>query len=266
MKKIITGVLLLCITVLLHSDIYEITDEKTEERYINTEDGLRLREEPSLGAGVIGIIPYDDVVVLYDQYSNEKIRIDNIESRWVKVFWGDTTGWVFDGYLSEQPSKGIVELSRESPLYQQVNKEFILAGLNQYVSKAEDVIRLFDLREDELKSNDGRLSDFENSDVKILFGFSRQVGRVTLISSKYATTRGLRVGDNISKLRQLYPGSVRDYNNSFFDEQEYGAGAISFFWSIRLWNKRYYQNRHYQTLRFICRDGIVMAIEHITDL
>ena len=76
--------------------------------YVNSLEGLRVREEPSLSAKKISVL-YDRMIVKVVSVGKET-KIDGIKSNWVQILLPietvqaerDVYGWVFGGYLSDK--------------------------------------------------------------------------------------------------------------------------------------------------------------------
>lgn len=68
---------------------------------INSPEGLRRRENPSLDSKVLGVYP-DNYIVYVSEIGEELVEIDGITNYWVKVKHNnDPFAWVFGGYLKE---------------------------------------------------------------------------------------------------------------------------------------------------------------------
>lgn len=80
--------------------------ERGEYLYVNASSGLRVRDKPSLNAKKTAVI-YDRMKVQVFEIGSETV-IDGIKSNWVKIILpvetlknGETYGWVFGGYLTD---------------------------------------------------------------------------------------------------------------------------------------------------------------------
>jgi hypothetical protein len=73
----------------------DTADKTSPETGTCTTSNLRVREQPSLSAAVLGYLNPGDVVHITDQ-SHDAQTIDGIASPWYQV---DHIGWVFGGYL-----------------------------------------------------------------------------------------------------------------------------------------------------------------------
>ena len=76
--------------------------------FVNSAEGLRIRDEPSLSGNKIGVL-YDRMSVKVLSVGNET-EIDGIKSNWIKILLPIETmkneenvfGWVFGGYLTNE--------------------------------------------------------------------------------------------------------------------------------------------------------------------
>jgi hypothetical protein len=71
----------------------------SNERYVNTGDGLNMRRAPSVSSERIRTIPFGSRVTVIS-ISENRITIDNISSSWYQIRFENDVGWVFGGYLS----------------------------------------------------------------------------------------------------------------------------------------------------------------------
>lgn len=75
--------------------------EQYEYYRINSPEGLRRREKPSLDSKVLGVYP-DNYIVYVSEIGEELVEIDGISNYWVKIKHNkDPYTWVFGGYLKE---------------------------------------------------------------------------------------------------------------------------------------------------------------------
>ena len=83
-------------------ELFPQTNEYSKVMYVNAEEGLRVRELPSINSERIGILSHLTRVEVYEEDENY-IVIDNIRGKWVRIEalrW--YTGWVFGGYLMNE--------------------------------------------------------------------------------------------------------------------------------------------------------------------
>jgi uncharacterized protein len=83
-----------------YKDVVEYLSGKNNSKWVTTEAGLRMRENPDFKSKKIDTIPYaDEVKILQEKGKN--ITISGATGKWCKVEWKDKTGWVFGGFLNE---------------------------------------------------------------------------------------------------------------------------------------------------------------------
>ena len=74
---------------------------------IIAKNGLKLRDGNNLKSKVIGVIPYKtEIKVCLENAKYD--TIDKIEGNWVKAFWNNKEGYLFDGYIKRIEEKGLV--------------------------------------------------------------------------------------------------------------------------------------------------------------
>jgi len=86
--------------------------------FVSAPSGLLLREGPDRSTRQLGTIPYAmDVVIL--EVKPGFIEIDNHHGQWKKVRYGNSTGWLFGGYLSNDvpPSSNIRHWNKNHSMY-----------------------------------------------------------------------------------------------------------------------------------------------------
>lgn len=71
----------------------------TELYAVNSFEGLRVRNTPSLNAEKIGLLEYQETVNVLS-IDNEDVIIDGIKSKWYKIKSEKCEGYVFGGYLT----------------------------------------------------------------------------------------------------------------------------------------------------------------------
>lgn len=67
--------------------------------YVTAASGLRLRAEPNTQSTRLGLVPVNERVLVLER-SPQKTSIDGVAAPWIKVRYGDVSGWVFGGYLA----------------------------------------------------------------------------------------------------------------------------------------------------------------------
>ncbi len=81
-----------------------------EEKYAWTtaESGLRVRDNASLNAKKIGLIPYNSKVIILEE-KGEELTIAGKKGKWTKVKSREAEGWVFGGFLAHSMETGFEE-------------------------------------------------------------------------------------------------------------------------------------------------------------
>jgi len=78
--------------------------------YVNSPEGLRVRNSPNMNGDRIAVL--DDLTVVNVIMQNEEnINIDGINGKWTYIESEDIRGWVFGGYLSSlKPLRTIIDI------------------------------------------------------------------------------------------------------------------------------------------------------------
>jgi len=76
---------------------------------ITAKSGLKLRTEPTLNSQVVTIIPSEFEVRICERNS-VRDTIDEIAGKWVKTYWREYEGFMFDGYLEEVAGDSLLEI------------------------------------------------------------------------------------------------------------------------------------------------------------
>ena len=104
-------VIILFILILIEQKIFTQTNEFSMNMYVTSEEGLNVRESPSLNGTRIWIFIFGEQVTI--QEKGHTATIDGLTDCWYKaVFYnGDylESGWVFGGYLSNEPPLYIID-------------------------------------------------------------------------------------------------------------------------------------------------------------
>lgn len=116
MKKLVLMVFLILIFLVACS-------KSNETRWVNTNAGLKLRLEPSTESKQIDLIPDGEQVVILNKNKDE-VSISNVTGRWVQIQWNEKTGWVFDGFLTNQNLNKWVTTKTGLPYYNDQKNEY----------------------------------------------------------------------------------------------------------------------------------------------
>jgi hypothetical protein len=87
------------IEVLEYNNMNIYNEFISKTMYVNSKEGLRKRDEPSVNGNVLGTLSYGEKVII-DKISKITDTIDNITDYWYGIE-NDNDTWIFGGYLSE---------------------------------------------------------------------------------------------------------------------------------------------------------------------
>lgn len=82
----------------------EIIEQDVEifKCWVNTSDGLKVREKPSVDSLRLGVIENGIELSVVDM-NDQIVEIDDKYGQWLKIRHNDSSGWVFGGYVSIIP-------------------------------------------------------------------------------------------------------------------------------------------------------------------
>jgi len=90
--------------------VFSQVQEYKKILFVTSEDGLRIRSEPSTGGSRVGSLSFGQRIVTYAR--TNYTTIDGISAYWYSIDW-ENKKWVFGGYLSEEfPDTAPVLLGR----------------------------------------------------------------------------------------------------------------------------------------------------------
>jgi len=78
---------------------YRKGETQSRIMYVNAEDGLRIRAEPSTGSSIVRALQHGQRIVVAERSASA--TIDGITDYWYKI--SSEAGWIFGGYLSSFP-------------------------------------------------------------------------------------------------------------------------------------------------------------------
>jgi hypothetical protein len=107
MKKL---VLIIFFIVVFFTSNYIYGKDENQIRYVNSENGLRLRLDGNNSGKILDTIPFGSKVEIIEEKDKEEV-INNTKGKWCKVKWQNKSGWVFNAYLSENIIKKTINLS-----------------------------------------------------------------------------------------------------------------------------------------------------------
>ena len=85
-------------------DIMAQSTDLPKTMYVNATAGLRVRNSPDVNADRIGVLSdLSEVTVIRED--RENLTIDGINGKWTFIESSIVSGWVFGGYLSQEPMR-----------------------------------------------------------------------------------------------------------------------------------------------------------------
>jgi hypothetical protein len=75
-------------------------------RLVIAEEGLRMRDNPTLDGEVVCVIPFEDSVILLEE-KGEESTISGKTGKWSLGQWNEKKGWVFGGFLTKSITRTI---------------------------------------------------------------------------------------------------------------------------------------------------------------
>jgi hypothetical protein len=90
----------LFLDIINNSDSKEIHNPMHRILSVNSPEGLRIRNRPSINGERIFLLP-DKTLVEEIRKDQQIVKIDGINGKWAYIRFGNIYGWVFDGYLLE---------------------------------------------------------------------------------------------------------------------------------------------------------------------
>ena len=76
----------------------EHIDNLSNYQYVISENGIILRESPSIESKSLKVIPFKTKLLIKESIESLTI-VNNIAGKWYKVEWNGIVGYVFSGYL-----------------------------------------------------------------------------------------------------------------------------------------------------------------------
>jgi hypothetical protein len=179
-----------------------------EKYQVNAKSGLNLRAEQNLKSTKVGLIPFkSEIRLCYD--SAKSVTIDGIKGKWVKAYWQNKEGFIFDGYVGKMISGSKISgFSPEMDLRSEWGQWTFSINTEYLGLYATDNPTEFELKKIELKENKHReysppvninktpiwvFSKLEISEPKIIHG--KIVNRMIFIGEKLKIENGILYGD-----------------------------------------------------------------------
>ena len=128
----------------------------TSKRVYVTASSLKVRTEPDLKAGTVGLLEKGDSFRVIEESESSITVDDGISGKWGRVSVKNLNGWVFLGYVSNEPP----ELLTEAEI-KKINEEY-----DTVVRKCEEADELARQKDPEFQSCSPCGCDVETSDSK----------------------------------------------------------------------------------------------------
>ena len=111
-----------------------------EPRWINSPEGLRMRDDPTLSGNKLLSVPHGEPVTLLEE-TGETITIQDGTGKWSKVRWKEHVGWVFGGFLSNEEIVTVREQVKNAPIDPELSPLFWEAFIAADTEKVTSLIR-----------------------------------------------------------------------------------------------------------------------------
>ncbi len=98
--KLTQVILFLLFSQIGNSQFVECKYSWAKSYEVTAKSGLKLRNGQNTESEVIGLIPYKSEIKLCYESTKSEV-IEGIKGKWVKAFWQDKEGFVFDGFTKE---------------------------------------------------------------------------------------------------------------------------------------------------------------------
>ena len=180
-----------------------------ESYEVTANSGLKLRKEQSLKSEVVGVIPFKSEIKLCYQSTKTEV-IDGIKGKWVKAFWQDKEGFVFDGYTKKlNESSKIKIFNTEMDLVNRwentgLSKDEVYYGLYKTHIPNFFEFRKIELNKNEITKNHSTPIDYQEIPIWVFTGLNIKeskkikgtlVNRMLCIGDKQGFDMGVIYGD-----------------------------------------------------------------------
>ena len=195
-KLIFSGIFFIFFSIIISKAQFTACDYSWTSKYkVTAKSGLKLRELQGQETPAIAAIPYgDEVRVCYDNPMDDKI--DGLRGKWVKTFWKDKQGYVFNAYLEQIESPVDIRLLNSSMdlVNKWENTQFTVENKLIGLYRTNDY-RWFELRPVEMTevNENGFVTPLDIDEIPIWFGSGLNITKPRKIRGKIIN-------------RMLYPG------------------------------------------------------------
>lgn len=193
MKKLIL-LTLLAFSFLIYAD--------QKHMFTTANNGLVLREKPTIKSKRMGLIPYGTKVDILGK-TKKQVTIAKKTSNWFKVRYNNKSGWVFGGFLSDKPVSDNIITNKSAGNISIGDSINDIKKLGYKITKSTEdagegttttVYSIYDGKEKLLKVYP------ENSDE----GLNAKVIEIQIISKRYKTSEGIGVGSKLTDFLKTY--------------------------------------------------------------
>ena len=246
MKKSFIVLILLLISNFVFSldATYFQNNQNVEHLYINSREGLRIRNSDDLSSSKIGVL-YDRMMVKVISVGKQ-VTIDGIKSNWIKILLPIQTlksghneyGWVFGGYLTDNPEPFSTNGWTDSDLQRYLSRFSWVTGRTYYKFDSNGSFQMSILEAGGAGNGDFSVSLRNKSiTVKARYGGEEYVSEVQTRIYKIIKIEEdkltLRIdGEEFTLIPSITYGSLlwylKDFETSMFDEISFNAFMFPF--------------------------------------
>ncbi|MCB0836043.1 MAG: SH3 domain-containing protein [Bacteroidetes bacterium] len=216
-------IILFILTILsasLHAQVSECSYSWSEPYIVQAEGGLKLRSQPGIESSVLALIPNQSKISVCYSEDTPRDKIGNIKGSWVKCFWQDLEGYVFDHYIQSIDRRGLIlGIQTEMDLVNTWGESQFLADqqyVGLYVTEDPEV---FDLRKVEMeKSMDNQFISPKNKDeipVWVFAGLQEKKGikgklvnKMIYIGEQIRLLDGIIYGNGAVKIHETWSNDL----------------------------------------------------------
>jgi hypothetical protein len=138
MKNVILSCLVMLFLIISAMPIFSQSSELPKIIYINSQEGLRKRSEPSINGNVTGLLVHGERVIVWEKSDNMD-TIDGITEYWYRVRYNvNIDEWIFGGYISENlPSDLPIILGKWDNINRQ-RETFVFSPNHDYMNALKE--------------------------------------------------------------------------------------------------------------------------------
>jgi hypothetical protein len=93
---------------------------------VNAPSGLNLREKPNVDSRQIELLNYGDLIIVKSQPNKNSVtEVNGISGNWIKVKTKNTSGYVFDFWITKLPTLNLSQVNSYNCLTDQIKDYFL---------------------------------------------------------------------------------------------------------------------------------------------